>query len=296
MTTLYSGWGPAPAIQTKDSRQDLYYNPQALAGGKEFAWVNNPALGDATADNVLAITVDPSYAGEASSAKVMVGPQLTNTEEFFVKFVVMLPSAGAPMSFRGDWFQVAEIYGPPFAGPPTMGVAINSDAGTPRFIFDKQNRFTYPTRRPWLGPAVVFDKPHEIILHVQLSADRLTGLVEIWFDRQRQAFIDGSYTIIYQTVDSPNAQGPQRLILDQYGPSNVYASGPYTIFHGPPVFGTALADVLAAPPVSHHWRLHSPGLPDRDFANADVALGTARPLLLGGTSVFLTREPGPASS
>lgn len=288
MTLLYPGWGTRPAIQTTNSSGDLFANPQAPAGLAPFAFFSDQNLGHA-----LAITMQSSWAGEASNGKVMVGPRWPVGSEFYVKWTVELPSVGAPTGFLGDWFQHAEIYGLPFNGPPTINFLVNSDKGIPRWAFDMQASFPYPARRPWLGPPVVFNEPHEFVVRVVLGTSSLTGLVEIWFDGARQTFIDDTQTLRYATVAAPNQTGPQVLILDQYGPPPVYANTPqYTIYFGSPIFGSTLADVLAQP----DWRLHAPGVADQNFSSVEQALQAAGDVdrLLAfpssGPPVFVTRE------
>ena len=110
-----------------------------------------------------------------------------------------------------SWFQVFEIYGPPFGGSPTMEIDVEGD----RLTFARDETHGYDM--PWRSSTAIGGRWEDVVLHVKMSTDPSVGFVELWHNGVRQTFDDGSKTLRYNTiVPSVNGGGPNRIEAGQY--------------------------------------------------------------------------------
>lgn len=273
MTVLYSGWGQSPVIQTTDWSKDLFYNPQAPAKGKEFAWLSNARL-----------QIDAVYSqGDASNCKVMVaGPQPNNADRY-IRWTVQMPAIAQLPPVRGAFFQWAEYpWGLPFGvdgrQSPPVGLGINGDDGTNRWGLYLDE--SHPDRWAWIGPPIDA-KIHDIGLHVRSSPDPTIGAVELWLEGTKQTFrLNAKQTLNLATITPANAIGPQHLILDAYCSAGFLPPGlSFPVIHGPPVIGSMQQDIFAP---QHVYRVATASQPDRTFSDP-VAAGSYVAQVLGGS-------------
>lgn len=255
MTLLYSGWGANPAIQWTNWGGDLYVDKNDGANMSLLSWADDPAYG-----RVLQIAMNDANAASPYNGKVMVGPRLyskadpTAPRDVFIHWRAFLPS-GLPIVpvASGAWCSTAQTYGYPYKESPTMGYGVIGDTpdhrGVNCFTLHRGTAFNglgWDAQVPWRKP-VVFDRWHQFIAHVVLSTDPAVGLVELWFDGQRQMFIDGSQTLHYATVwAGATDAGPTNHQVVNYCSKGLLGSAFYTMRFADVKFGTSLADVLPA--------------------------------------------------
>ena len=157
-------------------------------------------------------------------------------DDFYIGFSTYFP-AGFPVP--PDWFQVAEIYGPPYGGSPTIGI----DVVGHRLQLSRDVTHGYDVI--WTA-STDFSRPgwEDIVLHVKFSTDPNVGFVELWRNGARQTFKDGSQTIHYNTlIPTVNGGGPNRLSLDQYR-SAAAPMGTVSIYHDEARIGHSYQSVL----------------------------------------------------
>jgi hypothetical protein len=149
--------------------------------------------------------------------------------------------AGFPAITSG-WLQVAEVYGPPYNGSPTIGLAVNGN----RLVLTRDA--THNVDAAWTSLADVAKGTgwEDIVLHVKFSTDPSVGFVELWHNGQRQRFTDGAQTLHYSTiVPGINGGGPNSLFLNQYR-SKSPARGAVTLYHDQAKVGSSYGEVAPA--------------------------------------------------
>jgi hypothetical protein len=161
-------------------------------------------------------------------------------DDAYIGFSSYFP-AGFPAITTG-WLQVAEVYGPPYNGPPSIGLAVNGN----RLVLTRDN--THNVDAVWTSLTGVAKGTgwEDIVLHVKFSTDPSVGFVELWHNGQRQRFTDGTQTLHYSTiVPGVNGGGPNSLFLNQYR-SKIPARGAVTLYHDEGKVGSSYAAVAPA--------------------------------------------------
>ena len=155
--------------------------------------------------------------------------------DFYVGFSAFFP---ADFPVPPDWFQLAEIYGPPYGGSPTMEIDVVGN----RLTFARDATHNYDM--PWTSSTDIAKgtRWEDIVLHVKLSTDPAVGFVELWHNGFRQTFQDGSQTLRYRTIVPLINGGPNRLQLGQYRSSAPL--GAVTIFYDQVKIGDSYESVL----------------------------------------------------
>ncbi len=168
---------------------------------------------------------------------------------WYVSVPVLIPTSLSAVT-RGKWFQIAEIYGPPYDGSPTIGIDLTADGNGHNHLalgLDATHSGT-----PWVGPALD-GRWHTVILHVHFAVND-TGYVELWYDNVQQTFTGYAQNVTltnhgkrlnYATlVPGINWDGQTAnfLDIDSYRLRNAFP-GLVTIYHGAPAVGKTLASV-----------------------------------------------------
>eukprot|EP00026_Physarum_polycephalum_P014058 Phypoly_transcript_14528.p1 GENE.Phypoly_transcript_14528~~Phypoly_transcript_14528.p1 ORF type:complete len:264 (+),score=33.70 Phypoly_transcript_14528:55-846(+) len=160
----------------------------------------------------------------------------TNGDEFYIAVSVFFPP-GFPQP--KDWFQIAELYGPPFAGSPSMGVDICQGN---RICFQRDASHNFDDI--WVSSPIVLGKWRDIVLHVKFSTDPSVGFVGIYDDGVQQKMSNGQSLVYYQTLSSVNWNGtPNNLFLNQYRSADENL-GTVTLYHDAVKVGTTLESVM----------------------------------------------------
>jgi hypothetical protein len=118
-----------------------------------------------------------------------------------------------------DWFQVLEIYGPPFSGSPTMEFDVVGN----RLAFSRDKTHNYDN--PWTSslPITKGTDWEDLVIHVNFSTDPSVGFVEIWSNGHKQTFKNGTQRLHYETlVPGVNWQerGYNSVFIGQYRSAN----------------------------------------------------------------------------
>lgn len=145
-------------------------------------------------------------------------------DEYYIGFSTLFP---ADFPTPESWFQISEIYGPPFGGSPSMGVDMDGD----RIAFSRDETHGYDS--PWKSAPIERGKWNDIVLHIKFSPDASVGFVEIWHNGVQQTFEDGSKRLHYATLARGinwEPGGRNSLFMNQYrdGGSNL---GTVTYYH-----------------------------------------------------------------
>lgn len=158
-----------------------------------------------------------------------------NGDDRYISFATMFPS-GFP--YITNWFQVGEIFGPPYGGSPTIGIDVKGNQ------LGLWRDATHHFDNPW-HTTIQPNKWMDVTLHVKFSTDPGIGFVEIWLNGIPQHFTNGATRLYYITLlpgDNWNGYTKNDLDLDQYrglSPS----LGTVSIYHAGAKVGVTLASV-----------------------------------------------------
>jgi hypothetical protein len=182
------------------------------------------------------LTYCPGHVFTHSPASSLVTPQLFgNGDDKYIGFGTMMP-VGFPSIT--NWFQFAEVYGPPYGGSPTIGFDIKGNKlGLWR---DGTHRFD----NPWSAP-ISYGNWEYIQAHIKFSTNPSVGFIEIWLNGVQQHFTNGSTRLYYATLlqgDNWNGSSKNDLDLDQYRQMSPLL-GTQSIYHADTKVGTTLASV-----------------------------------------------------
>jgi Polysaccharide lyase len=169
----------------------------------------------------------------------LISPELFREgDDRYIGFSTFFP-ADFPTISKG-WMQVAEIYGPPFAGAPSIGIFVEGD----RLVLSRDQAHHWDDVWESTTPIAKGTQWEDIVLHVKFSTDPTIGFVELWHDGVQQKFVDGSSRIYYATlVPGITWNGsPNRFILNQYRSSSPEL-GPVTLYHDAAKVGKSYASV-----------------------------------------------------
>ena len=160
-------------------------------------------------------------------------------DEYYIAFSTFFP---ADFPTPTDWFQVAEIYGPPFGGSPSMGFDLDGN----RLVFERDPTHNYD--RPWKASSDIAKGAawEDIVAHVKFSTDPTVGFIEIWYNGVKQTFTNGKQRLYYDTlVPGVNwdGQSPNAVFMNQYRSSNS-PLGTVTLYHDEVRVGTTYRSVL----------------------------------------------------
>lgn len=169
-------------------------------------------------------------------------PLFGDGDDYFIAFSVMFPEGFPQIT---DWFMIAELYGPPYNGTPSMGVFVSKEQ---KVTFGRDA--TYNKDTIWTGAEIVPGKWRDIVLHVKFSTDPKVGFVQIWEDGERQQLVggDGS-TVFYRTLNPElNWDGTLNdLILNQYRNKDTrYGGNGVTLYHDSVKVGHSFEEVSPA--------------------------------------------------
>ncbi len=159
-------------------------------------------------------------------------------DEFYFSMSTYFPS---DFPFISEWFGIAQIYGPPYGGTPTIGIGINGDKLQYHVHYDNKH-FTL-----WKSHPIAKGKSWEtIILHIKLSTDRNVGFVELWHNGNKQK-LDGKdkyfYPTLVENLNWTSKNGENYLYAQHYRSRNAKL-GKITIFHDDFLIGKTLQDVM----------------------------------------------------
>ena len=116
-----------------------------------------------------------------------------NGDDYYIGMSTFFP---ADFPEPTDWFQISEIYGPPFGGSPSMGIDMEGN----RIVLARDETHGYDT--PWVMTRDVAKGKswEDLVLHIKFSNDPAVGFVEIWHNGVKQTFKDGSQKLFYATL------------------------------------------------------------------------------------------------
>eukprot|EP01113_Clastostelium_recurvatum_P050807 TRINITY_DN970_c0_g1_i3.p1 TRINITY_DN970_c0_g1~~TRINITY_DN970_c0_g1_i3.p1 ORF type:complete len:277 (-),score=74.25 TRINITY_DN970_c0_g1_i3:75-905(-) len=162
-----------------------------------------------------------------------------NGVEYYIAVSVLFPP-GFPQPT--DWFQVVELYGPPFDGSPSM--AIDLCHGN-KLCFNRDASHNYDSI--WISTPIVYGQWRDIVLHVKFSTDPNVGFVGVYDGGKQQTMSNGQALVHYQTLAKSNWDGqPNNLFLNQYRSSDSKL-GTVTLYHDAVKVGTTLDAVMPPP-------------------------------------------------
>lgn len=157
-------------------------------------------------------------------------------DEYYIAHSIYFPS-----DFPDDpngWFQIAELYGPPFGGSPSMGIDVCGSS----ICFSRDESHGYDSI--WESPRVTKGEWHDLVYHVKFSTDASEGFVEIWYDGVKQTMKNGEERVYYQTLrPGLNWNGtPNSFFLNQYRQAG-QGLGTVTLYHDEAAVGTTYESV-----------------------------------------------------
>jgi hypothetical protein len=192
---------------------------------------------------------DQPYPGALPRGDVESPKMFFPGDDWYISIPTLIPS-GFPTINNQYFFQVAEIYGPPYGGSPTVGLDLESDSAGRNHL--KLDLDAAHSGTPWVGPALD-GRWHTLTLHVHFATDS-SGFVQLWYDGVLQTFngrannvtfTSNNTQINYATlVSGVNWDGRDGnfVNIDSYRARNGYP-GTVTLFHGAPAIGGTLASV-----------------------------------------------------
>lgn len=160
-------------------------------------------------------------------------------DDYYIGFSVFFPT---DFPTPTDWFQIAEIYGPPFGGSPSMGIDMVGN----RIGLARDETHGYDT--PWVMTRDVAKGTawEDIILHIKFSPNPTVGFVEIWHNGVKQTFKDGSQKLFYATLANGinwSPGGTNSIFINQYR-SRDSKLGTVTIYHDEVYVGKTYESVV----------------------------------------------------
>ncbi len=170
-------------------------------------------------------------------------PLFEDGGDYFIAFSVMFPQGFPAIK---SWFMIAELYGPPYNGTPSMALYVSNEQ---KITFGRDASYNRDTI--WTGKVIEPGKWRDIVLHVKFSTDPKIGFVQIWDDGQRQQLVggDGS-TVFYRTLNTElnyDGKTPNTLILNQYRNKDVpYGGNGVTLYHDSVKVGHSYEEVSPA--------------------------------------------------
>lgn len=154
--------------------------------------------------------------------------------DYYIGFSTLLPasfpSSICPPPWRpGCWFQIFEMYGPPFGGPPPVSIGLYHN-----LVVFNTSQVKTPSN---LGGGNIWQTPYvrgswfDIVIHVHAATDS-TGYVEVWYNGAQQKFFNGATRMSFPTLKpGVNWNGsPNYGDFDQYRGA-VPAMGEVIIYH-----------------------------------------------------------------
>lgn len=220
--------------------QALYPVQSSVAG--HVAVVPDPMGGG---QNVLKFAVadgDRPYAGATNPRADFESPPIFKPgDDDYISIPVLVPITTPAINM---WSALAQIYGPPHGGSPTVSFGINDVGENGQNHFAMNQDATYGYKRAWTGPSSNDGRWHTITFHVNFETNN-TGFVQIYFDGQLQTLANGSTTLYEATLDpGVNWDGMHANILDiQSYRAAGSVPGTLTTYAGAPKIGTTLASV-----------------------------------------------------
>jgi hypothetical protein len=154
--------------------------------------------------NVLKFAVadsDRPYAGDTNPrSDVETAPSFKPGDNDYIAVRTLVPTTMPAVDTNTAWFELAEIYGKPYNGSPTVSVSLSDFGhnGVNHFIMSQDASHNYA--RAWTGPAADDGQWHTIIFHVNFETNN-TGYVQIYFDGQLQTLTNGTTTLHEATLD-----------------------------------------------------------------------------------------------
>lgn len=158
-----------------------------------------------------------------------------NGDDRYISFATLFPTGFPTIT---NWFQVAEIYGPPYGGSPTVSIDVKGN----KIGLWRDGTHNFDT--PWMAPLQI-NQWMNVTLHVKFSTNPSVGFVEIWLNGVQQHFNNGSTRLYYTTLlagDNWNGSTKNDLDLDQYR-ALTPSLGSVSIYHAAAKVGMTLASV-----------------------------------------------------
>jgi hypothetical protein len=207
--------------------------------------VPNPLGGN---QNVLKFNVadsDRPYAGaQDPRADIETAPTFKPGDDDYIAVSMMVPTTMPAVDTNKTWFELAEIYGKPYNGSPTVSVALSDFGQNGINHFEMIQDANHGYARAWTGPAANDGQWHTIIFHVNFETNN-TGSVQIYFDGQLQTLTNGTTTLHEATLDpGVNWDGKDGNFLNlQSYRSPGALPGNITTYMGAPKIGTTLTSI-----------------------------------------------------
>ena len=223
------------------------YPYQSFVPGHVFATRDPLGSGQMVAEYHIGNS-DRPYPGSEPRADLESPHYFGPGSDYYVSVPVLIPRGFPTMTSHG-WFQVAEIYGQPYGGSPTIGLDLISAGGSNRLVLERDATHNYD--KPWVGPPLD-GRWHTITIHVKMSTNRRVGFVQLWYDGvARDLRGEDSSTdkrLYYATlVRGLNWDGahPDMLDVNSYRCHGCYP-GTVTLYHAAPAIGHSSGSVRQA--------------------------------------------------
>lgn len=143
-----------------------------------------------------------------------------------------------------SWFGVAQIYGPPWGGSPTLGFQVSDDRLVLHSAQSSETKTIHSNL--WYGPNLSRGNRWEkVILRVFMSTDENKGFVELWYNGTKQKLFNGQERYYLKTLDlGRNWDGKTANILyaQQYRSKDMKL-GEVSVYHDNYKVGTTFSSV-----------------------------------------------------
>jgi Polysaccharide lyase len=174
--------------------------------------------------------------GPSPSAFLISPPIFRAGNERYISFSTLFP-AGFPRIT--NWFQIAELYGPPYGGSPPIGIYVSGRS----LVLGRDVTHHYDT--PWRSRIRQGSWEH-LVLEVKFSADPRIGFVKLWLNGIPQTFAGGRRRLAMGTlipgINWTGRRGADSLDIGQYRAAQP-ALGTVTVYEGQVRVGTGYAAV-----------------------------------------------------
>jgi hypothetical protein len=174
--------------------------------------------------------------GASPSAFLISPPLFHEGDDLYISFSTLFPRGFPRMT---NWFQVAEIYGPPYQGSPPIGIYVSGRS----LVLGRNAGHHYDS--PWRTP-IRQGRWESLVMRVKFSPDPHTGFVQMWLNGVPQTFAGGVRRLYMDTLvrglNWTGRGGADSLDLGEYR-SATPALGPVTVFEGQARIGRTYASV-----------------------------------------------------
>jgi hypothetical protein len=251
----------AEAAEAKASPTGLLWTPQSAAdlhevisASERVSMVADPLGSGAQVFKVECNNADISPITPTGDprAQCLSPSLLTSGADIWIHGKLLCPTA-MPAIVEGKWFQLLQIFGPPFGGAngaATWTLQLKKEGGKEYPFWQRNNTYGYDI--PWEGENVPLERNVwlEYYLRIRFANLLYGGAVELWWQgKQIEFFHPGtSYnpfgheanqkSLAMSTEDAGNNEGPNQFYFGNYRQHNTTGmEGTVTIYHWPPKIG-----------------------------------------------------------